>query len=104
MTTFADAFAAEQAALKEACRLADLEYRWNTRYRLWRFPDDPDISARAARLGARQRAAREAHEDAAAVLADLWHRLSLLLDPGALEYRARLASWRRDASLHEAVQ
>jgi hypothetical protein len=104
VTRFAEAFDAERAALKEAQRLSTLEYRWNTRFRLWLHPNDPDIEARAARLNARQHAARAAHEDSAWVLDRLWHRLSLQLAPGVLEYRAQLAAWRQETLPYEVLQ
>jgi hypothetical protein len=68
-----------------------LEYRWNTRFRLWEQPHDADgraldpaLDARTTRLIERQRAARVAEEETDCQLNELWDRLSRQLPPAAV--------------------
>jgi hypothetical protein len=63
--TIAEYEAAAALAEREARRTGDIEWRWNTRFRLWEPPqrDDPAVARHAARLAARRHKAIEIAED-----------------------------------------
>lgn len=76
MSPFHRAFTTATATIKAARRVSDLEYRINTRYRLWERGDDPAVLACGARLTKRKRTAVAIAEDAEWYLSELWDRLS----------------------------
>jgi hypothetical protein len=70
---FHAAFVASTALTREARRLADLEYRYTTRYCIWETPDeDAPWRAQAGRLYHRRQAAIDRAEDAHGRLNRLW--------------------------------
>jgi hypothetical protein len=91
VSAFCTAYAEAVAADKLRGRLYSLEYRWNTRFRLWEQPHDADgraldpaLEARTTRLMERQRAARAAEEEASWHLDKIWDRYSRDLPPAAI--------------------
>lgn len=63
--TLAEYEAAAERAVRAAHRCADLGFRWNMRFRLWEAPqrDSEAVELQAARLAAREDAAREIAEE-----------------------------------------
>ncbi len=58
-----DYLAARDRAVRAACRVGDIAYRWNVRFRLWERPDDPVVDLHSARLEARKTVAVTIAED-----------------------------------------
>jgi hypothetical protein len=91
VSAFCSAYAEAVAADKLRARLYTLEYRWNTRFRLWEQSHDADgraldpaLEARTTRLMERQRAARAAEEEAGFQLSQIWDTYSRDLLPAAI--------------------
>jgi hypothetical protein len=93
LDVFHAAFTASEALTKKARRLADLEFRFTMRFRLWEAPPDnspweppPPWVAQVDRLGNRRRVAISAAEDAAERLQTLWDDISCRLPPFGAAY------------------
>ena len=78
-TPFHTAFERATEAALPAQRLADLEYRWNTRFRIWEHMKDQAVAQRASRLANRHRDALNAAEEAEQDLGVAWARVSRAL-------------------------